>query len=50
MADALFLDSQTLGLLVDYVGTYFGAGLAIGLMVWMLGSGIYLLYDLLRGG
>lgn len=50
MADDLFLSADAVGMLTDYVGTYVGVGLTIGIVIWMLGAGIYVIYDIMRGG
>ena len=50
MADDLFLGADAIGMLTEYVGTYVGVGIAIGIVIWMLGAGIYVIYDIMRGG
>lgn len=50
MSDLLFIDSNGLSVLTDYVGSYFAAGLGAGMAFHALGMVLEFAVSLLRKG
>ena len=48
--DELVLESEQLAVLVGYLGESFGIGLTLGIVLFMMGYGVWMIIDFFRGG
>lgn len=48
--DELLLSSGQLATMVGYLGESFGIGLTLGIVLFMMGYGVWMIIDFFRGG
>lgn len=50
MSDSLFLDADSLAMLVGWVGDYLAVGFGLALGCWVFGTVVHFLISVVRGG